>query len=156
MPSWWQPLPGNRDVLELTNEFEDVIARFVHFPSSTAAGTESEHAQAQTQSQTPPASPRMGDGAERSNSVFSIAGSIAVGGGDVGGNKKSKFRETVVGELHVVDALVGAEEEREEILCSAIVVVERTRRRRAMLESKASAYGVARGVGRNGVAYIPQ
>lgn len=26
---WWQPHPGNRNVLELTNETEDIVARFI-------------------------------------------------------------------------------------------------------------------------------
>ena len=143
MAYWWQPLPGNKDVWELTNEYQDVIARFVHSPSTRM------QPRSPPQAQSPPSSPQLGR--ERSNSIFSIGGS----NGD-GAMKKTKFEETAVGELHVVDALVGGEQEREEILCSAVVVVERMRRRQAILLNKGNAYGVARSIGRNGVAYVPQ
>ena len=143
MAHWWQPLPGNKDVWELTNEYEDVIARFVHSPSSPA------QSRSPTQAQSPPSSPQLGR--ERANSIFSIALPNAEGAA-----KKSNFEEIAVGELYVVDALVGGEQEREEILCSAVVVVERMRRRQAILQNQGSPYGIVRSVGRNGVAYIPQ
>ena len=143
MPHWWQPHPGNKHVWELTNEFEDVIARFVYSPSSPA------QSRSPPQARSPPLSPRLGR--ERSNSILSIAALNAEGAA-----KKSKCQETAVGELHVVDGLVGGEEEREEILCSAVVVVERMRRRQAILQNKGSPYGITRSIGRNGVAYIPQ
>ena len=160
MAHWWQPLPGNRDVWELTNEYEDVIARFVHSPSTPA------------QSPSPPPSPSpqlgSGPGRERSNSLFPILGSNVENRSSSvttttttttttkQNKKKIKFTETVVGELHVVDALVGEEKEREEILCSAMVVVERMKRRQALLRNKVSPIGAASGVGRDGVPYIPQ
>ena len=61
-----------------------------------------------------------------------------------------------MGELHVVDALVGAEEERREVICSAITVVERTRRRKVILSNKGSAYGVVRSLSSTSAGYIPQ
>ncbi len=61
----------------------------------------------------------------------------------------------MLGQLHVVTALTSDDVEREEILCGAVVVVERMRRRRGFLEGQAGRYG-GRGVGRDGVAYIPQ
>ena len=37
---WWQPHPGNRDVLELTNETEEIVARFIYAaPVSVRTGS---------------------------------------------------------------------------------------------------------------------
>lgn len=114
---WWQPFAGNKDVLEMTNQDGQIVARFVHVGSS---------------------SPRS----------LSMAG-------DRTDRIRKKFPETDVGELHVVDALVGGTETRMEIVCSAIVVVERAKRRKMLLSSKAGAYG-AMGSFSSSVAYIPQ
>jgi hypothetical protein len=37
---WWQPHPGNKGVLELTNETEEIVARFIHAaPVSAETGS---------------------------------------------------------------------------------------------------------------------
>lgn len=83
---WWQPHLGNNNVLELTNETEEIVARYI-----SAA----------------PVKRRTGSVAETRKTAV----------------------EMDLGELHVVDALTGADKGREEILCSAVVVIERARRR---------------------------
>jgi len=93
---WWKPHPGNRSVLELTNEAEDVVARFIY------------------------------------------AEPVALMTGPGTGRKKSVSAQEDVGEMEIVEALVG--EGREEILCSGVVVIERAKRRAA-------------NIGRQGVGY---
>ena len=168
-PYWWRPFPGNKDVWELSNEYEEVIARFVHSPSSPSSSPPStspilasqsqfgpeEASQPQSQEQQAlPSSPQP-NSVSRNNSVFSISSNTSTEG-TITKTKATKTKEpTKLGQLHVVSALVGNDSERDEIICSAIVVVERMRRRRGFLEGQNGRYG-GRGVGRNGVAYIPQ
>ena len=84
---YWQPFPGNKSVLELLNEMEEIVARF----------------------------------------TYTVPAAVATGAAT--GRKKSIAADMEVGELHVVEALVGGEQEKEEIICSAAVVIERARRR---------------------------
>lgn len=107
---WWRPLPGNKDVWELSNEAEETTARFVHSSSRQGSAVSS----------------------------------------------KNKFPELQVGELQVVDALIGGDEERTEVLCSAVVVVERARRRAGMISNSANAYGIVRSMSASSAGYIPQ
>lgn len=83
---WWRPHPGNKSVLELTDETEEIVARFIS---------------AEPVAETP--------------------GSLA--------EKRKNAVEMDLGELHVVEAMAGADIGREELLCSALVVIERARRR---------------------------
>ena len=86
---YWQPFAGNKYVLELINDMEDIVARFTY---------------------TAPA---------------------ALSTGAATGRKKSIPAQMEVGELHIVEALVGSEQAKEEVICSAVVVIERARRRAA-------------------------
>ena len=112
MDRWWQPFPGNRDVIELTNDDEEILARFVCSKKAS-----------------PPGSP---------------------------GPAKKKTPTVEIGQLHIVDPMIGGVEERVEILCSAITVVERAKRRRAILNNKSNPYGVVRSLSASNGSYIPQ
>ena len=122
---WWQPHPGNKGVLELTNEYDEVIARFVHREDQENLSRQNSD------------SLRVPASTERRSSV-AVMGKKAP-------KKAKEGKEEVVGELQVVDELVGGEEElgkdkaREEVLCSAIMVVERAKRRKAMLSRSGEA-----------------
>lgn len=36
---WWQPFPGNKDVIELTNDVDEILARFVCAPPPPSSST---------------------------------------------------------------------------------------------------------------------
>ena len=119
---WWQPHPGNKGVWELTNEYDEVIARFIH----------KEDQDILQRHDTPPQDTSR---PERRGSILANNKSV----------KKTKDGQDVqIGELQVADELVGGEgrereEVREEVVCSAIMVIERARRRRANLSKSGPA-----------------
>lgn len=121
---WWQPHPGNSEVLELTNEYEEMLARFVHKEQGC------QRSETLSRRDSSGSTPSVVEGRRKS------------------GKKEKDATEFEVGELHVVDALVGGqeagserrkEELREEVLCSALMVVERAKRRRANLSKSGPA-----------------
>ena len=145
---YWAPHPGNKNVLELTNEADDILARFVH---SHAAAT--------------------GLGGGRNNSVVSHS-SMGVGmdsitrvatGSSVGtiregsgtgecgrnagrrGSSKDAWTSYEIGTLELVPSLIPTEQAREEVLVSAVVIVERAKRRSANLGLCGSKKGSASG-----------
>ena len=112
---YWQEHPGNKDVIHLVDEGDEIVMRFIYNPPSVPIS-------------------RQNSGNQSSMSASDFARTDPAG--ITGKRRKSSttgsglgFAEYDVGNLELVGDKIENEQIREEILCSCVVMVERARRR---------------------------
>ena len=115
--AYWAPHPGNKDVLELTNEAEDILARFVYTLSTRGSSWGSSSERETTE---------LREGGSREGRAMERREKSRKG-------SKDAFVNFEVGTLELVSSLIPTEQAAEELLVSAVVVVERAKRRSANL-----------------------
>ena len=110
---YWQEHPGNKDVIHLVDEGDELVMRFTY---------------------TPPSAPLSRQNSATQSSMSAADFARTSPAGITGKRRKSSttgssFVEFDVGTLELVGDKIENEQTREEILCSCVVMVERGRRR---------------------------